>query len=156
MEEHSTQNKLTIEDIDRLHNKLNINGKPTDIDVVYEGILSDPIKYVFSRGHFRKFVLLTVCPFLILLFSFIFYFSETDISKYFKLIIVLAMIWIWFNKSASFIFTKFLMLLYAFLPFTNIYYHITGQPLSVLFVRICMGIVFLLMSAQISYQVLFR
>ncbi|MCB2182259.1 MAG: hypothetical protein KQH63_09555 [Desulfobulbaceae bacterium] len=145
---------LDINNIDRFHDDLYGKLPGFSIKDVYEKILSHPIQYLWANNYLKKLFFFTVFPFFLGVFAFNKFISEHGtLGKYFELLIVLALIWIWFNRNTFFVLIKFLMLSYAFFPYGNIYYHVTGKLIHVFFVKVLLGVVFALASVQIIFQV---
>ncbi len=154
MTDTNTNSNLIVENIDSLHDELYGKSNSFNIEDVYSKILTNPFRYISANGYFKKLLFYTICPFVLLVFFFNIFIAELDISEYFKLSIVLAIIWVWFNKNTCYIFIKLLMLLYAIFPFTNVYYHGTGQLIHIRFVKVGLCIIFTIISIQIAYQVI--
>ena len=154
----SNMSNLDITNIDRFHDDLYGKTAGFSIKAVYEEILSHPIQYLFANKYLMKLFFYTLCPFLLGVFAFNTLVSENgSLGKYFELLIVLALVWIWFNKNTFFVLIKFFMLSYAFFPYGNVYYHVTGKLIHVRFVKVLLGIVFIgciPILSQISLQLL--
>jgi hypothetical protein len=154
MTDTNTSSNLIVENIDSLHDELYGKSNPFNIENVYSKIRANPLKYILANGYFKKLLFFTISPFVFLIFFFNLFIAELDLSEYLKLSIVLTLIWIWFNRNTCYIFIKLLMLLYAIFPFTNLYYHVTGQLIHIRFVKVSLCIVFTIISFQIAYQVI--
>lgn len=146
---------INWENIDMFHEKQHGVITKTELRKIYSEILSHPLNYLLANNYLKKFTIYSIFPFFIILIIFNNIITELNINKYIELIFVLLMIWIWFNKNTVYVFIKILMLLYAILPFTNLYYHTTRQLIHYKFIKILLGISFFFISAQISYQVIF-
>jgi hypothetical protein len=145
-----------ISNIDRYHDELYEKTDDFSIKAVYEEIRSHPIQYLFANNYLKKLFFYTICPFsfgIIALNTFLLENSST--MDHFELLIILALIWIWFNKNTFFVLIKLFMLSYAIFPYGNIYYYVTGKLIHVRFVKVLLGVVFTLASAQIIFQVVF-
>ncbi len=146
--------EVNPKNIDLYHEEIKGTISKAKLQEIYKEILSHPLRYFFANNYVKKFIYYTLCPFVIILLVFNNVISELNLNKFVELIVVLLMVWVWFNKSTCYVFMKLLMIFNAALPFTNSYYNATGQVIRYKFVKFLLCTVFVLISIQISYQVI--
>lgn len=152
--ELTNMSNIDINNIDRFHDDLYGKVAGFSIKDIYKAILSHPLQYLLANNYLKKLFFYTICPFLLILFAFHTFVSGSGtLGNYFELLIILSLIWIWFNKNTFFVLIKLFMFTYALFPYGNVYYYVTGKLIHVHFVKVLLGVVFTLASAQLIFQV---
>lgn len=153
--EHIDMKNIDISDIDRFHDDWHIKLDPDTINNIYSKILGNPVRYLLANSYLTKFILYSVLPFTLLLFFFNSLMIHIKLGVYIEIIIVLSLLWIWFNRYTCYVLIKLLMISYAIFPFLNIFYHLTGKLMHIRFLKYNLAIVLTVASIQIIYQLIF-
>jgi hypothetical protein len=154
--EHIDMKNIDISDIDRFHDDWHIKLDPDTISNIYSKILGDPLRYLLANSYFARCILYSAFPFILLLLFFKYFMIHINPGVYFEIIIVLSLLWIWFNRYTCYVLIKLLMISYSIFPFLNIFYHLSGKLIHIRFLQYNLAIVLTAASIQIIYQLIFN